>query len=62
MGALWVCTYEELERSNWNDPEIFSPSGLPGHTAKRQEAEGVMNPAAGGRVGCAPQLRSSGAL
>lgn len=39
MEALWVCVYEQLERSNWNDPELLSPSGLPGHTVKGQKAE-----------------------
>jgi len=30
MEALWECLGEELEESNWNGPNLFSPSGLPG--------------------------------
>lgn len=30
MDVLWVCLHKEQEESNWNGPNLFSPSGLPG--------------------------------
>lgn len=37
MDALWVCLHEELGESNWNDPNLFSPSGLPGRAVRREK-------------------------
>ena len=34
MEALWVCLHEELEKSNRNDPNLFSASGLPGSAVR----------------------------